>query len=112
MLRSLAVSLGLTVLLEEGFALCWGLRGRRELTVVALVNVLTNPAVVLARHTAVGLWGWPAPPVTAALEALAVLAEWRCCRACSEQLSGPSCSPCWPTPFPTVRGSYCSLFYK
>ena len=93
MLRSLAVSLGLTVLLEEGFALCWGLRGRRELTVVALVNALTNPAVVLARHTAVGLWGWPAPPARS---------DW----------SGPSCSPCWPTPFPTVRGSYCSLFYK
>lgn len=89
MLRSLAVSLGLTVLLEEGFALCWGLRGRRELTVVALVNALTNPAVVLARHAAVGLWGWPAPPVTAALEALAVLAEWRCCRACSERLERP-----------------------
>lgn len=89
MLRSLAVSLGLTVLLEEGFALCWGLRGRRELAVAALANLLTNPAVVLARHTAVGLWGWDPLPVTAALECMAVLAEWRCYRACSEQLKRP-----------------------
>ena len=27
--------------------------------------------------------------MTAALEALAVLAEWRCCRACSERLERP-----------------------
>ncbi len=89
MLRSMAVSLGLTLLLEEGFALCWGLRGRRELAVVALVNVLTNPAVVLAHHTAVGLWGWSSLPVTAVLESVAVLTEWRCYRACSEQLRRP-----------------------
>lgn len=89
MLRSMAASLALTLLLEEGFALCWGLRGRRELAVVALMNVLTNPAVVLAHHTAVGLWGWSDAPVTAALECLAVLVEWRCCRACSEQLRRP-----------------------
>lgn len=89
MLKILAVSLGLTLALEEGFALCWGLRGRRELTVVALVNVLTNPAVVLLYYTAVGLWRWSAAPVTAALEAAAVLVEWRCYRACSQQLRRP-----------------------
>lgn len=89
MLTILAVSLALTLLLEEGFALCWGLRGRRELAVVALVNVLTNPAVVLSYYTAVGLWGWPAAPVTAALEGAAVAVEWLCYRACSEQLKRP-----------------------
>ena len=52
------ISLALTLALEELFALLWGLRGRRELgTVVALVNVLTNPPVVLLCHTAVGLLG-------------------------------------------------------
>lgn len=89
MLTILAVSLALTLLLEEGFALAWGLRERRELVVVALVNVLTNPAVVLFYHTAVGLWGWRGLPVTAALETLAVLIEWRCYRACSKQLRRP-----------------------
>ena len=68
MLTVLAGSLALTLVLEELFALLWGLRGRRELTVVALVNVLTNPPVVLLCHTAVGLWGWPAAPVTILLD--------------------------------------------
>ena len=60
--KLLSLLLALTLVLEELFALLWGLRGRRELTVVALVNVLTNPPVVLLCHTAVGLWGWNASP--------------------------------------------------
>lgn len=89
MLTILGISLGLTLLLEEGFALCWGLRSPRELTVVALANVLTNPVVVLAYYTAAGLWRWPAVPVMLALEGAAVLVEWQCYRACSEQLRRP-----------------------
>lgn len=89
MLTVLAGSLALTLVLEELFALLWGLRGRRELTVVALVNVLTNPPVVLLYHTAVGLWGWPAASVTILLEGAAVAVEWRCYRLCSDQLRRP-----------------------
>ena len=59
MLTVLAGSLALTLVLEELFALLWGLRGRRELTVVALVNILTNPPVVLLCHTAVGSGAGP-----------------------------------------------------
>ena len=77
MLTVLAGSLALTLVLEELFALLWGLRGRRELTVVALVNVLTNPPVVLLCHTAVGLWGWNAVSVTVLLESAAVAVEGR-----------------------------------
>lgn len=86
MLTILAVSLLLTLLLEEAFALVWGLRGRRELCLVALVNCLTNPPVVLLYHTAVRLWRWNAIPVILALEAAAVVVEWRCYRAFSEQV--------------------------
>ena len=89
MLTVLAGSLARPLVLEALFALLWGLRGRRELTVVALVNVLTNPPVVLLYHTAVGLWGWPAAVVTAVLETAAVLVEWRCYRLCSDQLQRP-----------------------
>ena len=89
MLTVLAGSLALTLVLEELFALLWGLRGRRELTVVALVNVLTNPPVVLLYHTAVGLWGWNAVSVTVLLEGAAVAVEWRCYRLCSDQLQRP-----------------------
>lgn len=89
MLTALAVSLALTLALEELFALAWGLRGRRELALVALANCLTNPPVVLLHATATALWRWPALPVTAALEAAAVLTEWRCYRAFSDQLRRP-----------------------
>ena len=37
MLIPFLVPLALTILLEEGFALLWGLRGRRQLWLVALV---------------------------------------------------------------------------
>ncbi len=89
MLKILAVSLALTLLFEELFALIWGLRGRRELGLVALMNCLTNPPVVLLYCTATTLWRWSAVPVTAVLEAAAVLVEWRCCRAYSEQVKRP-----------------------
>lgn len=89
MLTTLAVSLALTLVLEEAFALVWGLRGRQELGTVALVNVLTNPPVVLLYHTAVGLLGWNALAVTAVLETAAVLVEWRYYRLCSRQLTRP-----------------------
>ena len=89
MLTSLVMSLALTLALEELFALLWDLRGRRELGTVALVNVLTNPPVVLLYHTAVGLLGWNAAVVTAVLETAAVLVEWRYYRLCSQQLRRP-----------------------
>ena len=80
-LTTLAISLLLTLLLEEAFALLWGLRGRRELALVALVNCLTNPPVVLLYY-ALSL------PVLL-LEAAAVLVEWRCYRTFSDQLRRP-----------------------
>ena len=89
MLAVLAVSLVLTIVFEEGFALLWGLRGKRELGLVALVNVLTNPPVVLLYHTAAGLWRLGVLPVTLVLEAAAVAVEWRCYRAFSDQLRRP-----------------------
>ena len=89
MLKIMAVSLLLTLALEGLFAFAWGLRTRRELTVVALVNIMTNPAVVLLYHTGAGLFGWPPLLVTVALESAAVVAEWIAYRACSEVLRRP-----------------------
>lgn len=73
-LSSLGVSLALTLAIETGLALLFRRRGR-ALLIVALANVLTNPAVVLASL----LWraySLPAyPAAVAALECLAVLVE-------------------------------------
>ena len=46
MLLSMAAALGLTLVLELTFALIWGLR-KKELLLVVLMNILTNPAVNL-----------------------------------------------------------------
>lgn len=62
------VSLGLTMLIELPIAFLWGLRDRRHLALVMLVNVLTNP-VAVALHTAAGI---PQLPIELAV----VLAEW------------------------------------
>lgn len=48
------ISLCLTLVFELGFALVWGFRGR-DLALVALANVLTNPTVVLAHGLLPGL---------------------------------------------------------
>ncbi len=88
MLTILLVSLALTVLLEGGFALAWGLRGRRELGLTALVNCLTNPPAVLLYYTAARLWG-RSSLLAAVLECGVILIEWRCYRAFSGQLRRP-----------------------
>jgi len=87
-LVSLGVSLALTLLLELAFALLWGLRGR-DLILCCLVNLLTNPPVVLLAL----LWRQygPAPawlPVPL-LEAGAVLLEGRLYRRDGERVRRP-----------------------
>lgn len=79
LLLSLAVSLILTLALELAFALVWGLRGR-DLGLVALMNVMTNPAAVTLHFVMQRLPGWASPWWTVPLELLAVLAEGLCCR--------------------------------
>ncbi len=63
--------LALTISLEGAVALVWGLR-RRNLLLLVLVNVLTNPAAVLLHAL------FPGGAVTAALELGAVAAEGAC----------------------------------
>lgn len=69
LIRSLIVSLAFTLMLELGFALILGVRSRRNLALVALVNVLTNPPVVLLCSL------FPSPLLTIATELSAVFIE-------------------------------------
>lgn len=80
MLIPFLAPLALTVLLEEGFALLWGLRGRRQLTLVALVNCLTNPPVNLLYSVLTAGRGLSPLRAAAFLETLVVLIEWMCYR--------------------------------
>lgn len=75
-LRSLALSLGLTLVLELSGALALGMRRKEDLLLVGLVNVLTNPLVVLICNLVLLFSGAPAPWfLMAALEISAVVAE-------------------------------------
>lgn len=71
---SLAVSLFLTLALELGFALLWGV-GRRDLPLVALANVVTNPVVVLCYTVAASFAPRLLIPAAAVLELGAVAVE-------------------------------------
>ena len=81
-----AVSLGLTLLLELPVAYYWGLRSRHDLTVAVLVNVLTNPAVVLLNGllSATPWWAVQLP-----VEAAAIAVEGFCYRHCGENIRRP-----------------------
>ena len=86
-LSAFALSLGLTLLLELPVAWLWGLRSRHDWMTTVLVNVLTNPAVVLLNGllSAAGPW-WA---VQLPLEAAAIAAEGFCYDRCGENIRRP-----------------------
>ncbi len=75
LLSSLGISLGLTLVLEEGFALLCGIRHRKDLLLVCLVNIVTNPVVVLCYHVTGIYTSWSPLLVTAILEVSAFIVE-------------------------------------
>ena len=90
LLKSLVISLLLTEALEIPFCiLAWWLRGR-DIIVCALVNIVTNPPVVLAHYfikrglAASGGLAYM-PLVVIALELAAVVIEWLFYRGCTDK---------------------------
>lgn len=73
-LVSLAVSLVLTLVLEMAFALLWGVE-KPDWSLVVLVNVLTNPVVVLCYTICAMFMPAMILPVTLLLEFCAVAVE-------------------------------------
>ena len=72
---ALVFSLTLTAALETGFFLLTGKRNKKDLLLVILVNVLTNPAVVLVYWLALLYTDMNHVLLKAALELFAVLTE-------------------------------------
>jgi hypothetical protein len=75
MARALAVSLILTIALEAGFFFLVGKRNKKDLLLLVLVNVLTNPIVVSSYWMAVLYTRWNRVAVTTLLELFAVSTE-------------------------------------
>lgn len=82
MLRAFTLSLALTLVFELGFALVWGLR-RRDLMLCALVNVLTNPVVVLLHFL------FPHPAATVLWELGAITVEGWYYQHCGHRVRRP-----------------------
>ncbi|RJW51464.1 hypothetical protein DXC92_04005 [Clostridiales bacterium TF09-2AC] len=89
MIPALAVSLGLTVVLEGTFGWMLGVRNRWDMALVGLVNVLTNPAVVFLYYVNIIYAGWNRILVTVLLEMAAVAAEGLCYRAAGRGIRHP-----------------------
>ena len=79
LLHSLLISLLLTLILELLFALIWGIR-KKGLVLVILMNILTNPAVVLLHFFCTFFLGWTGFFPVLLLELAAIVAEAFCCR--------------------------------
>lgn len=75
LLTSLALSLLLTIALEIGFFLLLGKRNKKDLLLVTLVNVLTNPVVVLLYWIAVLYTDLNTVIIMIPLEIFAILTE-------------------------------------
>jgi hypothetical protein len=75
LLIALAISLALTLVFEMSFFYIVGKRNKKDLLLVIMVNVLTNPVVVLLYWLAYFYTNWNTVIVLIPLEAFAVLTE-------------------------------------
>ena len=75
LITSLGLSLALTVAFEAGFFFLTGKRDKKDLLLLLLVNVITNPVVVLSFWLAASYTNWNGYIVLIPLELFAVLTE-------------------------------------
>ena len=74
-ITSLAISLVSTLILEVGFFLAMGKRNKKDLLLVLMVNVITNPVVVLSFWLVTIYTDWNIIFALIPLEIFAVLTE-------------------------------------
>ena len=76
LLIALVISLALTLVFESGFFLIISKRNKKDLLLLIMVNVLTNPIVVLLYWLAALYTNWNGTLIKIPLEIFAVLTEW------------------------------------
>lgn len=75
MLSTFAICLGLTILLETSFALFAGVRGGKNFLIIVLIQVITNPLVVLSFLWIGSHFHWPGYAYELPIETLVVIVE-------------------------------------
>ena len=78
LITALGVSLALTLALETGLFLLAGKRNKKDFLLLLLVNILTNPTVVLIYWLVAIYTEWNTVIVIMPLEVFAVLTEGHC----------------------------------
>ena len=78
LLIALALSLAMTLVLECAFFFATGKRDKKDLLLVVMANILTNPPVVLLYSLSMMYTGWERAFIVIPLEAAAVLTEGYC----------------------------------
>jgi len=76
-ITSLIISLLLTLILEVGFFFACGKRNKKDILLVILVNIFTNPLVVLSFWLTHMFTGWNTFFVVIPMEIFAILVEGR-----------------------------------
>ncbi len=75
LLKMMVLSLAATILLEVSFAFLYGIRDKKDLLLVVLVNFLTNPAVVFSYYMTKNFTNWNLVLTVLSLELCAILIE-------------------------------------
>jgi len=89
LLGALAVSLALTLILETIIFLLFGKRNKKDLLLLVLVNVLTNPVVVLLYWLAASYTKLDTYVVQIPLEVFAILTEGYCYKIYGQDFKRP-----------------------
>lgn len=89
MLRILAMSLISTIVYELLFAFACKITQNKELMLVVLVNILTNPCVVFLYYASYYYTDLNRILVIAVLEVSAVVVEWLCYKGFSKTIRHP-----------------------
>jgi hypothetical protein len=75
LLTSLALSLLLTIIFEIVFFLLVGKKDKKDLLLLVLVNIFTNPVVVLSYYITVTYTDWNPSVIKIPLELFAIITE-------------------------------------
>lgn len=74
-LQAIGISLCLTIVLEILFAVIVGIRGKRDLLLLILVNILTNPPTVFTYYLLAYYTSWNRWVIQIPLEIIVILVE-------------------------------------
>ena len=108
-LPTLGISLVLTIILELIFAFIAGIRNKKDFMLVTLVNILTNPPVVLAYYLFTYYTMWNKVLILLPLEILAVLAEAYYYQSYGKNIHHPLLFSLFANGFSFVMGAFISM---